>query len=75
MLNMVFSIIFNIEMFAKLLAFRFEYFASSWNILDFFIVLSANFGYLIKLFGVSNNSSTAITILRAFRILRVVKLL
>ena len=72
---MIFSVIFNIEMFTKLLALRGGYFASSWNLLDMFIVLSADFGYIIKLAGLSDSSSTAISILRAFRILRVVKLL
>ena len=74
-LNMLFSIIFNLEMLIKLLALRSQYFASKWNLLDMFIVLSADIGYLIKYLNFSGNSSTVITVLRAFRILRVVKLL
>jgi hypothetical protein len=74
-LNNVFSIIFNIEMLIKLLALRSQYFKSRWNLLDMFIVISADIGFLIKFLQISDNSSTVITVLRAFRILRVVKLL
>lgn len=75
--NAFFSIVFNIEMVLKLIALRKEYFYNSWNLLDMFIVLSADIGFLLQHFELSSGggSSKAITILRAFRILRVVKLL
>jgi hypothetical protein len=40
-----------------------------------FIVISADVGIILDLMGLNKNMSTAVTILRAFRILRIVKLL
>jgi hypothetical protein len=45
--NNFFSIAFNIEMVLKLIAFRKEYFYNNWNLLDMFIVLSADIGFLL----------------------------
>jgi voltage-dependent calcium channel L type alpha-1D len=76
--NAFFSFIFNVEMVLKLIALQGEYFRSSWNLLDMFIVVSADIGLLFTYFSAAQGggaSSKAITILRAFRILRVVKLL
>ena len=40
-----------------------------------FIVLSADFGIILDIIGLNKSMSVAVTILRAFRILRIVKLL
>ena len=45
--NNFFSIAFNIEMVLKLIAIRKEYFYNNWNLLDMFIVLSADIGFLL----------------------------
>jgi voltage-gated sodium channel len=63
------------EMFLKLIAVKGDYFNSNWNLFDMFIVLSADIGIVLDLMGLNKNMSTAVTILRAFRILRIVKLL
>lgn len=73
--NYIFSFVFNMEMLLKLIALRNEYFHSNWNLFDMFIVLSADIGIILDLAGLNKNMSTAVTILRAFRILRIVKLL
>jgi len=74
-LNYVFSLVFNMEMFLKLIAIRGDYFNSNWNLFDMFIVVSADIGIVLDLAGLNKNMSTAVTILRAFRIMRIVKLL
>ena len=74
-LNYVFSFVFNMEMILKLISLRHEYFMSNWNLFDMFIVVSADIGIILDLAGLNKNMSTAVTILRAFRILRIVKLL
>ena len=74
-LNKIFSIVFNFEMIVKLYALREEYFNITWNLFDMFIVVSADIGVLLEIFGLSKGFSTMITILRAFRILRIVRVL
>ena len=74
-MNYVFSMVFNLEMFLKLIAIKGDYFNSNWNLFDMFIVVSADIGIVLDLMGLNKNMSTAVTILRAFRILRIVKLL
>lgn len=73
--NLYFSLVFNVEMFSKIYAFRKEYFESGWNLFDMFIVVSADIGLVLSAMGLEKSFSTAVTILRAFRILRIVKLL
>ena len=74
-LNKIFSVVFNFEMNVKLYALREEYFNITWNLFDMFIVVSADIGVLLEIFGLSKGFSTMITILRAFRILRIVRVL
>ena len=74
-LNRFFSIVFNIEMFLKLIALKGDYFRSNWNLFDMFIVISSDVGIILDMIGMNKNMSTAVTILRAFRILRIVRLL
>jgi hypothetical protein len=74
-LNLIFAIIFNFEMISKLIALEYQYFWFGWNLFDMFIVVSANIGLILDIFGLSKSFSTAVTILRAFRIMRIVKIL
>lgn len=64
-------------MVIKLIAELDRYFASSWNRLDFFIVISADVGIILDMFGnkTSKMVKEAITVFRVLRILRVAKLL
>jgi hypothetical protein len=45
--NMVFTVIFNIEMILKLIADKLAYFEVNWNIMDMFIVFCADLGVAI----------------------------
>ena len=74
-LNKIFAMVFNLEMFIKLYALREEYFKISSNLFDMFIVISADLGTIVELLGLNSGLSVAVTILRAFRILRIVRLL
>ena len=74
-LNMIFSIVFNMEMILKLLALENQYFWFGWNLFDMFIVISADIGIILDILELSKSFSTAVTILRAFRIMRVVRIL
>ena len=51
--NAFFSIAFNIEMILKLIALQKEYFFNNWNLLDMFIVMSADIGFLLQHFELS----------------------
>ena len=74
-MNIFFSIVFNVEMIMKLIAFENQYFWFAWNLFDMFIVIAADIGIILDIFELSKNFSTAVTILRAFRIMRIVRIL
>ena len=76
-LNAIFTIIFNIEMILKLIALKTAYFYNIWNKFDFFLVIVTDLGLVLDLMGVKSLgfNGTGFTILRAFRILRIVKVL
>lgn len=78
-LNFAFSIIFIIEAFLKLCAYRKAYFLSGWNIFDFFVVMASILDIIMSYSGSKSQSSSAISILpqiaRIFRVMRVTKLL
>ena len=73
--NYVFAIIFNFEMIIKLCALGNQYFISSWNKFDMFIVITADFGILLDMLELNKSFQSVATILRAFRIVRIVRLL
>lgn len=74
-LNRIFAVVFNFEMIVKLYALREEYFNLPANLFDMFIVVSADIGAIVEALGLSGGLSAAVTILRAFRALRIVRLL
>lgn len=47
--NMVFAVVFNIEMFMKLLALRKTYFRDSWNKFDMIVVIATDAGITLKI--------------------------
>ena len=75
-LSLVFAIIFNAEMFMKLIGLGIkQYFDDSWNKFDAFVVVATDFGLLLKVLNVGGSSfSTAATVIRAFRIMRIIRL-
>ena len=74
-LNFIFSVIFNTEMILKLVALEHQYFWFTQNLFDMFIVISSDIGIILDLLELSKSFHTAMTILRAFRIMRVVRVL
>ena len=73
-LNYIFTVIYTIEMIIKMVAFRKGYFTDSWCIFDCIIVISALIGIvLLRVFNIDVGSIT--TIIRSFRIARVLKLI
>uniref|UniRef100_A0A3B1KJ69 Voltage-dependent L-type calcium channel subunit alpha n=1 Tax=Astyanax mexicanus TaxID=7994 RepID=A0A3B1KJ69_ASTMX len=89
MLNVIFTVLFTVEMFLKLGAFKAKgYFGDPWNVFDFVIVVGsivdvilseidaalAAQGGLYCLTGCAN-MSVSITLFRLFRVMRLVKLL
>jgi hypothetical protein len=74
-INYVFTFIFNLEMILKLIGLRKVYFFQLWNIFDMFIVFSSDIGIILDTIELGTNFSTTLTILRAFRIMRMFKLI
>ena len=73
-LNFIFTIIYTAEMVIKLTGFGKNYFDDGWNIFDFSIVLSAWLGLMFfEVFAIDIGSVT--TVIRSFRIARVLKLI
>ncbi|XP_034737220.1 voltage-dependent T-type calcium channel subunit alpha-1I-like isoform X1 [Etheostoma cragini] len=66
--NIVFTIIFVLELIIKLLALTWTYFTDSNNIFDFVIVI-------ISLWEIISKADSRLSVLRAFRLLRFVRLL
>ena len=72
--NIVFTLIYTVEMVIKIIAYKMKYFHDGWNVFDFMIVVFAYVGMLsFHVFDI--NYSVLTTIVRAFRILRVLKLI
>ena len=72
--NIVFTLIYTLEMVIKLFAYKRKYFHDGWNIFDFMIVMFAWTG-MFSFHILDINYSVLTTIVRAFRILRVLKLI
>jgi hypothetical protein len=74
-LNIVFSLLFIIEMIVKLLGLGFKsYFSDSYNAFDCVIVVSTTVDLFISNLLTYDNEGSAITAFRAFRLLRVFKI-
>jgi hypothetical protein len=73
--NTIFTIIFNIEAFLKLIAMGKIYFREGWNIFDFIVVCITDIGLIVSLLGKAAGITTAVTVIRAFRILRIFRLI
>uniref|UniRef100_A0A4W6E117 Voltage-dependent L-type calcium channel subunit alpha n=1 Tax=Lates calcarifer TaxID=8187 RepID=A0A4W6E117_LATCA len=75
-LNMIFTVVFTIEMIIKLLALRaHHYFIDPWNSFDALIVVGSVLDIAVSEFSVRESGKVSITFFRLFRVLRLVKLL
>lgn len=70
---MLFSIIYNIEAFIKLMGLRGRYFHDKWNIMDLLIVVSSDLGFILSTFF-TIPVTAIIPVIRALRVARVLKL-
>uniref|UniRef100_A0A3B4AT29 Voltage-dependent L-type calcium channel subunit alpha n=1 Tax=Periophthalmus magnuspinnatus TaxID=409849 RepID=A0A3B4AT29_9GOBI len=74
-LNMIFTVVFTIEMIIKLMALR-HYFIDPWNSFDALIVVGSVLDIAVSEFsGKGESGKVSITFFRLFRVLRLVKLL
>ena len=73
-INYFFAALFTIECILKLIALGRSYFSSKWNVFDFVIVIGTNMGIFLALIGSGINIGAAATGIRAFRIMRVIRL-
>ena len=73
--NYVFAFVFNVEMILKLLGLKKEYFYYTWNIFDIIIVFTTDLSLLLKILQLDASFSAFATVFRAFRIMRMFKLI
>lgn len=73
--NYVFAFVFNVEMILKLLGLKKEYFYYTWNIFDILIVFTTDLSILLKVLKLDASFSSFATVFRAFRIMRMFKLI
>lgn len=74
-INYIFTAIFTIEALLKIFAHGFDYFKEGWNIFDFLIVLVSYITIIISQMSSASISPKQTTIVRAFRIGRVFRLI
>lgn len=74
-MNYVFAVIFNFEFFLKLVALGKFYFYDTWNVFDCLIVWGTNLGIGLKLLKIGGNFSSATSVVRGFRIMRIFRLI
>ena len=72
--NLLFTLIYTLEFVIKLFALRADYFLEGWNVFDFIIVLSAWMGIIaLQIFNIDVGAVS--TIIRSFRIARIIKII
>lgn len=73
-LNYLFALVFNLEMYMKLIGLSSQYFYSAWNLFDMTVVIGTDIGLILEFTTSGSGFSTAATVVRAFRIMRIVRL-
>uniref|UniRef100_A0A8C5CD05 Voltage-dependent L-type calcium channel subunit alpha n=1 Tax=Gadus morhua TaxID=8049 RepID=A0A8C5CD05_GADMO len=76
-LNMVFTTVFTVEMFLKLIAFKPRgYFGDAWNVFDAMVVIGSIVDIVLsEIDNTEDSARISITFFRLFRVMRLVKLL
>jgi len=72
--NYAFAAIFNFEAIVKIIGYGRSYFYYSWNKFDVAIVIGTDIGLLMNMINMGINISTVATVVRAFRIMRIFRL-
>jgi hypothetical protein len=73
-LNYLFAFIFNMEMFLKLIGLGRQYFYSAFDLFDMLVVIGTDLGIILKFTTSDTGFSAAAPVVRAFRIMRIVRL-
>lgn len=74
--NLVFYFVFLIEAILKIVVLKKEYFKEGWNVFDLTIVIGSTISLLIAMIpGVTFDLRMQATLVRVFRILRVLKII
>lgn len=73
--NIVFAVVFNVEMFLKLIGLGDTYFLDSWNRFDMSIVIASDLGFILGAMNLSETIQRSITVIRSVRIMRMVRLI
>lgn len=73
--NYIFAVIFNFEAVVKIIGYGGVYFRYTWNRFDLMIVIGTDIGLLLDMSGAGINISTIATVVRAFRIMRIFRLI
>jgi len=73
-INLVFAVIFTIEMVLKLIALLKDYFNDGWNVFDFIIVIATDVFIVVK-YTTDLNLVSIATVMRTFRVLRIFRLI
>ena len=74
MINYAFAIIFTVEAVIKLAGLQWNYFDDNWNRFDFAIVCGTNIG-IVLLFAVNVGLGSVTTLVRTFRVGRILRLI
>jgi hypothetical protein len=74
-LNYGFALIFNFECIVKVIGLGRSFFYSAWNKFDMMIVIGTDIGLLLNVIKLGIDISTAATVVRAFRIMRIFRLI
>lgn len=73
--NFVFAFVFNAEMVLKLIGMGRTYLWDAWNKFDCFIVIATDIGLVLNRFDIGGGLSTATTVIRGVRIMRIFRLI
>lgn len=73
--NLAFAAIFNFEAIVKITGYGWSYFRYPWNRFDLLIVIGTDIGLLLDVTNAGVNISTIATVVRAFRIMRIFRLI
>lgn len=73
-LNYLFAFVFNLEAVLKLIGLGKQYFYQPFDVFDFLVVIGTDVGIILKLTSSGSGFSAAAPVVRAFRIMRIVRL-
>ena len=74
MLNYFFAVVFTFEALIKIIALGKNYFKNNWNTFDLIVVIISDVGIVLELSG-SFDGGSKTTLIRAFRVIRIFRLI